>query len=117
MEDRKFHTRLSDSRGEELELSPLQVKVQDNFDRAFKAFRAIVQKERILSEFKRRGSYEKPSNKKRRKKSESLRKLHDAEIRAAKIASGEYEREIIKKNKIKEQKMALRAKKQAEENS
>ncbi len=54
----------------------LEVKVyNNNFDRALKAFRALVQKERVLSLYKERQSYEKPSQKKRRKRNEMKRKL------------------------------------------
>lgn len=54
---------------------PLEVVVNNNFDRAMKVFRAIVQKERILSFYKEKQSYEKPSDKKRRKRNERARKL------------------------------------------
>ena len=54
---------------------PLEVKVYgDSFDKAMRAFRALVQKERILSKYKERQTYEKPSEKKRRKLNESKRK-------------------------------------------
>lgn len=54
----------------------LEVVVRNNgFDRAFRTFRALVQKERILSIYKERQSYEKPSDKKRRKRNEMRRKL------------------------------------------
>lgn len=54
-------------------LKPLQVEVHNNFDRAFKAFRAIVQKDGVLSKFKEKQSYEKPSVRRRRKKNEARR--------------------------------------------
>lgn len=60
---------------EPIQAQPLEVKVfGNNFDKALRAFRALVQKERVLSSFKERQSYEKPSDKKRRKKNESVRK-------------------------------------------
>lgn len=53
----------------------LEVTVYNNaFDKALRAFRALVQKERILSAYKERQSYEKPSDKKRRKRNEMKRK-------------------------------------------
>lgn len=58
---------------------PLQVKVYNNFDKAMKAFRALVQKERILSQYKDRSRYEKPSDKRRRKRKEMKRKLMELE--------------------------------------
>lgn len=69
----------------ELEFHPLEVKVyNNNFDKALKAFRALVQKERILSLYKEKQSYEKPSQKKRRKKNESKRKIMEASFAKSK---------------------------------
>lgn len=62
--------------GESIIAQPLQVKVYgNNFDKALRAFRALVQKERILSTYKEKQSYEKPSDKRRRKRNEAKRKL------------------------------------------
>jgi small subunit ribosomal protein S21 len=62
--------------GEAVQAQPLEVKVYgDNFDKALKAFRALVQKERVLSYYKEKRMYEKPSDKRRRKRNESKRKL------------------------------------------
>src|SRR5437660_545123 len=59
-----------------IQAKPLEVKVwsPNNFEKAIKAFRALVQKERVLSIYKEKQSYEKPSDKKRRKRAESERK-------------------------------------------
>lgn len=58
----------------------LEVKVyNNNFDRALRAFRSLVQKERILSVYKERQSFEKRSDKKRRKRNEMKRKLIEIE--------------------------------------
>ena len=62
---------------EPIQARPLEVKVYDNFDRALKAFRALVQKERVVSNYKEKQRYEKPSDKKRRKRNEHKRKLLD----------------------------------------
>jgi ribosomal protein S21 len=60
---------------EAVQAEPLEVKIYgNNFDKAMRTFRALVQKERILSSYKERQSYEKPSDKHRRKISESKRK-------------------------------------------
>lgn len=58
-----------------IQAQPLEVKVYNNFDAAFKAFRALVQKERVLSKYKEKQFYEKPSDRKRRKRNEAQRKL------------------------------------------
>lgn len=61
--------------GPAIQAQPLEVKVYgNNFDKALRAFRASVQKERILSTYKEKQSYEKPSDKRRRKINESKRK-------------------------------------------
>ncbi len=58
-----------------VQAQPLEVKVYgNNFDKALRAFRALVQKERVLSSYKEKQSYEKPSDKRRRKRNESVRK-------------------------------------------
>lgn len=59
---------------------PLEVKVYDNnFEKALKAFKALVQKERVLSLHKEKSRYEKPSDKQRRKRNEMRRKLMELE--------------------------------------
>ena len=61
--------------GDAIQAQPLEVKVfGNNFDKALRAFRALVQKERVLSAYKEKQSYEKPSDKRRRKINESKRK-------------------------------------------
>jgi len=65
---------------DELKFSPLQVEVYDgNFDKAFKIFKAIVQKERVLSIYKEKQHYEKPSDKKRRKLNENRKRIMELE--------------------------------------
>jgi ribosomal protein S21 len=88
--------------------SPIEVKVNNNFDKAFKQFRTLVQSEGILALYKEKQSYEKPSVKKRRKHSESLRKVMEAETKHKKVVSGEYEKEKAKKLAKKEQKKKFR---------
>jgi small subunit ribosomal protein S21 len=63
---------------EPVQAKPLEVIVyNNNFDKAIRAFRALVQKERILSSYKERQTYEKPSDKRRRKRNEAKRKSLD----------------------------------------
>lgn len=63
---------------EPVQAQPLEVKVySNNFDKALRAFRALVQKERILSLYKEKQSYEKPSDKRRRKRNEMRRKRQE----------------------------------------
>jgi small subunit ribosomal protein S21 len=63
-----------------VQAQPLEVTVYNNqFDKALRAFRALVQKERILSAYKENQSYEKPSDKRRRKRNEMKRKRLELE--------------------------------------
>ena len=75
---------------------PLEVKVYNNFDKAMKAFRALVQKERVLSTYKERSRYEKPSDKKRRKRNEMKRKLMELDLKY-------QEEQVVRKGKNKEE--------------
>jgi small subunit ribosomal protein S21 len=93
---------------EEGHLQPLQVQVGHNFERAMKAFRSLVQAENVINDWRKRQAYEKPSEKKRRKKAETMQRLYEEEMKAKKMASGEYEREKIKKQQKKEQRMKER---------
>ena len=64
-----------------IQAQPLEVKVyHNNFDKALRAFRALVQKERILSAYKEKQSYEKPSDKRRRKRNEMKRKRQELSV-------------------------------------
>lgn len=80
-----------------VEAIPLQVQVHNNFDRAFKAFRALVQKERILSLFKEKQSFEKRSDKLRRKRNEMRRKLFELEMKRERYLSGDTDKDKEKK--------------------
>ena len=73
-------SRDSSTHSEAIQAKPLEVKVYgNNFEKAMKAFKALVQKEKILSSYKDRQSYEKPSDKKRRKTNEARRKAMELE--------------------------------------
>ena len=77
---------------EAIQAKPIEVVVFNNFDKAFKAFRSLVQKEKILSLFKEKQTYEKPSDKKRRKRNERKRKLYELENKE------EYKEKLPKKS-------------------
>lgn len=62
---------------EAVQAKPLEVKVYGNFEKAVRAFKALVQKEKILSQYKDAQVYEKPSDKKRRKINEACRKRYE----------------------------------------
>ncbi len=95
--------------------SPLEIKVFGNgFERAMKTFRSVVQSEKILSDYKEKSRYEKPSDKKRRKQSESIQRAFEEEMKMKKILSGEYEKDKAKKLLKKEQDMRMKADKNKE---
>lgn len=78
--------------GEAIQAQPLEVHIYgNNFERALKAFRALVQKERILSAYKEKQTYEKPSDKRRRKRNETKRK-------AMEVANNKDREKPVKRN-------------------
>lgn len=96
--------------------SPLQVEIHgNNFDRAFKTFRSLVQADGVLAVYKEKQSYEKPSVKVRRKHAETMQRLYEEKIKAEKIASGEYEKEKIKKEAKKQKRRQERDAKRTED--
>ena len=94
------------------DFSPLEVQVYgNNFDRAFKTFRAMVQKDRILSLYKQKQSHEKPSVKKRRKRNEMAQKRQELEAKRQRMLSGEFDKEMQKKQRAKEVRQQAKAEK------
>lgn len=62
-------------------LKPLEVVVYNNsFDKALRAFRALVQKERILSAYKEKQVYVKPSDRNRQKRKDMKRKMAEVDF-------------------------------------
>lgn len=84
---------------------PLQVEVRsslrDDFDKAVKLFKTLVQREKVISNYKDRQSYEKPSDKKRRKRREAEEKRFATASKQRMIDSGEWEKK--KKNKYQKE--------------
>jgi small subunit ribosomal protein S21 len=89
-------SRDSSTHSEAIQAVPLEVKVYgNNFEKALKAFRALVQKEKILSDYKDKQVYEKPSDRRRRKRNEVKRKLLETEN-----TNSESKRKVKKDRKI-----------------
>jgi ribosomal protein S21 len=86
----------------------LEVKVFNNFEKAARLFRNLVQADGILALYKEKSSYEKPSMKRRRKHAETMQRLHEEEIKRQKILSGEYDKEKEKKEAKKAKRIAER---------
>jgi ribosomal protein S21 len=70
----------------------LQVHVGENFEEGLRRFKALVQKAKILTLYKERQSYEKPSERRRRKKRDHAERQRLANIRDKQMASGEWDR-------------------------
>ena len=84
-------------------LQPLQVVVEHgNFEKAFKDFKQLAQKERIVGIYKERQQYEKPSLKKRRKQREAMERNLMMEARERMMKSGEWDK-IQKRKAAKRQ--------------
>lgn len=82
---------------------PLEVKVEnDNFEDACRKFKSLFQKERIIGILKEKQFYEKPSDKKRRKRREAVERKMMLEMRERMIKTGEWEKRV-KKRKLKRQ--------------
>lgn len=104
--------------GDLLHFRGLEVKVHDNdFEDAFRKFKSLIQKEKILSEFKDKQRYEKPSDKKRRKKREAIQKMMLAKLREQQIQSGEWDKIQARKEARKNKKIEDRRKKQDSDSS
>lgn len=81
------------------DFSPLQVEVGSNFEDAVRRFKSLVQKSKVLSRYKERQQYEKPSEKKRRRKREAKERNRITLLREQQLASGEFERRQRRKGK------------------
>ncbi len=81
---------------------PLEVKVYNNFDKALKAFRALVQKERTVSVYKEKQRYEKPSDKKRRKRNERKRKLLEIHSKDAYLTKKDKKEKSTKSKELRD---------------
>lgn len=100
-----------DSQREDWYPKRLEVKVINNdFEEAFRRFKSMVQNDGILIQYKMRQTYEKPSEKKRRKRREAEERRFLAASREAQILSGEWERKQKKRDVKRQQKMEMRKK-------
>lgn len=70
-----------DSRGERPRLGAMEVAVEHSIEKALKILKRKLIKEGLFKELKARRYYEKPSEKKKRKAKESLKKLRKEESR------------------------------------
>jgi len=86
-------------------LQPLEVKVEYGLEDAIKRFKSIFQKEKVVALLKEKSSYEKPSDKRRRKKREARERQLLLEMRERLMKSGEWDRRIRRKQRRKDDKL------------
>jgi small subunit ribosomal protein S21 len=99
------------------EISPIEVKVEtpgdrSSFENALRKFKMLFQRERVVGKLKERSHYEKPSEKKRRKKREAYERRLLTEARERMMASGEWEKRQKRKAKRRQQKLEQRLRQQ-----
>jgi ribosomal protein S21 len=95
-------------------IRPIEVVVEgssrEDFEHAFRKFKAIFQRERVVGQLKEKMAYEKPSEKKRRKRREARDRRLMALMRERMMKTGEWER----RQKRKAQKRIKKEEKTAE---
>lgn len=88
--------------------SHMEVKVYDSsvesFNTALKIWKSMVQKSRILSDFKASKTYEKPSEKRKREKREGVERRRILAVKEKQMASGEWDKIQKKKERRRENK-------------
>jgi ribosomal protein S21 len=77
---------------------PLQVEITGSFEEGLRRFKSCVQRSKILTLYKEKQSYEKPSAKRRRQKRERDERARLTTIREKLMASGEWDRRQKKKD-------------------
>lgn len=77
-------------------IRPIEVVIEgssrEDFEFAFRKFKALFQRERVVGQVKEKMHYEKPSEKKRRKRREAKDRRLMTEMRDRMIKSGEWDR-------------------------
>jgi ribosomal protein S21 len=75
---------------------PIEVIVEgssrEDYEHAFRKFKALFQRERVVGQLKEKMSYEKPSEKKRRKRREARDRRLMAAMRERMMKTGEWDR-------------------------
>ena len=100
--------------GPAVQVKPIEVEVKGSFEEAFRRFKSLVQKERIIGQVKARMEYEKPSERKRRKRKEAYERRMLQAMREKMIESGEWDRRKRQKEQKRAEKLEQKIRKQAE---
>ena len=80
------------------DFSPLQVEIHGSFEEGLRRFKSMVQRSKILTLYKEKQSYEKPSAKRRRQRRERDERRRLTSIREKMMATGEWDRMQKKKD-------------------
>lgn len=100
--------------GPAVQIKYVEIPVTSSFEDAFRKFKSLVQKERIIGQLKAREAYEKPSKAKRRKQREAEQNRILQAMREKMIESGEWEKRKRKKEQKKAEKLEQKLRKQIE---
>jgi ribosomal protein S21 len=77
-------------------IRPIEVRVEgssrEDFEYAFRKFKALFQRERVVGQIKEKMSYEKPSARKRRKRREAIDRNAMNHLRENMMKTGEWDR-------------------------
>ena len=99
---------------DEIFAKPLEIVVTGSFEDACRRFKTLVQNEGVIADHKSKQTYEKPSEKKRRKSREAEERRLLTASREALILSGEWDKRQKRKEKKRQEKVEERRNKQAE---
>ena len=101
---------------EPAKVRPIEVKVEgpdrSHFEEAARKFKVLFQRERVVGQLKEKSSYEKPSEKKRRKRREAEGRRLMAAMRERLMQSGEWDRRQKQKQQKRQRKTEDRIRKQ-----
>jgi small subunit ribosomal protein S21 len=92
---------------------PLEIEVRSSLEEALKHFKSLVQKEKVIAEFKERQQYLKPSIESKQKHKRAIQRQKLATLRESQFLSGEWDRiqqrkEDRKRKKIQSKKNGRR---------
>lgn len=85
---------------------PLEIEVRSSLEEALKHFKSLVQKEKVIADFKERQQYTKPSVAEKQKHKRAIQRSKLAALREAQFISGEWEK-IQQRKEERKRKKAL----------
>jgi len=101
---------------EPFECLEVRVNHPDEFERALKTWKSKVQKDGVLNDFRAHTAYEKPSDKRRRKRREMIENIRITETREKQILSGEWDKRRKRREKRRDERRRMSDEKNNREN-